>query len=165
MNEKESLIQRDDQTSVTPWYKRKPVIILTVVVCVTLVWIVVVVIVVPVAVTVKHTKCAYSTPYDCTNGPGADDLCMWCFNSDGTGECKQPPKDGPEPLNCSPQMAFYCIAYGFATGQNRDTCIAFNQCENPPCCCWSNPHFNCYYDDGTGPIGCCFPGNGGDCHA
>lgn len=149
------LIQRGDQPLVFPWYKRKSVIVIIALVGVFAVCMALVVIVVPVALT-HGSKCAYSNPYDCTNGPGLDDLCMWCFNSDGTGLCKLPPKDGPEPLNCSPQEAFYCIAYGFATNQNETACLSFDQCSHSSCCRWSNPHGNCYYDDGTGPIGCCF---------
>ena len=156
MDEKARLIQRSDRSLSEPWYKQKRVIILVAVVCAVLACVVVVVIVVPVVIVelTNHRECAFDNAKDCVEGL----QCIWCYNSDGTGKCKEP-GDGPRwPVTCSGQLAFMCNAYGFATGENYDSCVSFIQPASNSTCCWMNPFGNCYHDSGYGPIGCCFSG-------
>lgn len=154
MDEKRTLIQ---QTDIKPWYKRR-VVVVGAVVCAVLVFVTIVVVVVATvaAVVPRNSKCAYDNAYDCVYD---DRWCLWCYNSDGTGQCKVPyndPATGQWPLTCSEQINFMCIAYGFATNQDQASCESFTPHGCPQSCRWSNPTGNCYSDSGVGPIGCCF---------
>ena len=153
MDEKRSLIQ---QTDLKPWYKRRAIIVVGVV-CAVLVFVTIVVTVATVAAVVPgNSKCTYDNAYDCVDGGR---WCLWCYNSDGTGQCKEPyndPTTSQWPLTCSEQINFMCNAYGFATNQDQASCESFTPHGCPQPCHWSNPTGNCYSDSGLGPIGCCF---------
>lgn len=151
MEEKTSLIQRSDKP---PWYKRRRVII-PVAACAVIAFVVILVVATVVPITTQ-SKCAFSTAYKCfyNNAPG---YCLWCYNSNGIGECKEPPAHGGYPLTCSIGLGFTCMAYGFATGENYDSCVSFTPPNSSRTCKWNNIYGNCYYDfEGQGPIGCCW---------
>ena len=122
MEERTSLIQRGDKP---PWYKRRRVIIPIAVFAVfAFVVILVVATVVPIA-TKSMRKCVFSTAYECFFNKQPGPLCLWCYNSNGIGECKEPPAHGGYPLTCSIGLPFTCMAYGFATAENHDSCVSF----------------------------------------
>ena len=154
MEERTSLIQRGDKP---PWYKRRRVIIPIAVFAVfAFVVILVVATVVPIA-TKSMRKCVFSTAYECFFNKQPGPLCLWCYNSNGIGECKEPPAHGGYPLTCSIGLPFTCMAYGFATGENHDSCVSFTPPNYTETCKWNNIYGNCYYDfEGQGPIGCCW---------
>lgn len=158
MDQNYPLIQGRDGIS-TPWYKRKSFII-GVGVCAIIAVVVIIVTVATVAVIVpgSRNKCSSDTSEGCFESDA--DFCQWCYtDKDGSGYCegwRNDPATGNTPLNCVPNKAFLCQAYGFATHQDEATCRSFIPPGRSDPCQWVDHPQGCYQDSGNGPLGCCF---------
>jgi len=144
------------------WYKRpKVLIIIAVVTSVSLALFLVVVVPTIIVTTSKGSnhkdRCSVvSSLGSCIDVAG----CHWCFDgSDGSGHCAL--NNGATqsmPPSCNIQIEFMCNAYGYATGQNQDTCTSFTVPGTDSPCEWCHVFATC--DDNGG---CCWSAQENPC--